>query len=267
MSSKNPSDSTIHLLQLTDLHLLADPTTDYKGCNTQASFDAVVQTVQQQHWPPDAILLTGDLVQDNALATYTRLAKQIQTWDLPVYGLPGNHDVPAYFQTLLANHNVRLNGQHLLGCHTENAWHLIMLDSTQRDEVKGHMASDELSRLANALATQTTAPTLICLHHPPVLIGSDWLDELTLINAEDFWDILLTHQHKHGNIAGVLCGHIHQELNTHYHGIPVWGTPSTCRQFKPFSAEFAIDDISPGYRIVELHSNHTIETTVWRTAS
>jgi Icc protein len=42
------------------------------------------------------------------------------------------------------------------------------------------------------------------------------------------------------------------------------GTPSTCFQFAPHSATFAIDDAGPGYRWLELHADGSLESRVGR---
>jgi Icc protein len=41
-------------------------------------------------------------------------------------------------------------------------------------------------------------------------------------------------------------------------------TPSTCIQFKPGSKTFALDDLPPGYRRLDLHADGNIDTAVER---
>ena len=43
-------------------------------------------------------------------------------------------------------------------------------------------------------------------------------------------------------------------------------TPSTCMQFKPGSKDFALDDLAPGYRRIELFADGRIDTEVLRLA-
>ena len=40
--------------------------------------------------------------------------------------------------------------------------------------------------------------------------------------------------------------------------------PSTCVQFKPHSKDFAVDDVAPGYRWLDLHEDGRIDTEVSR---
>ncbi len=98
------------------------------------------------------------------------------------------------------------------------------------------------------------------LHHHPLLVGSAWLDQHALKDADAFWQVVGRFE----NVKGVLCGHVHQDMNVLYNGIRVMATPSTCVQFKPDSDDFALDTESPGWRELELHSNGDITTEVNR---
>ena len=57
-------------------------------------------------------------------------------------------------------------------------------------------------------------------------------------------------------------GHIHQSHEADWDGIPVYSTPSTCFQFKPKSVDFALDDLPPAYRWIDLYSDGKIDTGV-----
>ncbi len=68
-------------------------------------------------------------------------------------------------------------------------------------------------------------------------------------------------------VKGIVCGHVHQDMNVMHKGIRVMATPSTCVQFKPQSDDFALDTVSPGWRELTLHANGEITTQVQRLAS
>ena len=91
-------------------------------------------------------------------------------------------------------------------------------------------------------------------------MGSAWLDQHNLKDAEQFWDVV----QQHTNVKAVLCGHVHQDMNRNHHGVQVMATPSTCVQFKPNSNDFAVDTLSPGWREIELHQDGTVTTQVRR---
>ena len=62
--------------------------------------------------------------------------------------------------------------------------------------------------------------------------------------------------------AACLWGHVHQSLDSFVHGVRFMATPATCAQFLPRSAEFAIDNRPPGYRVLELRHDGSIATEV-----
>ncbi|MCQ6463558.1 3',5'-cyclic-AMP phosphodiesterase, partial [Vibrio parahaemolyticus] len=66
------------------------------------------------------------------------------------------------------------------------------------------------------------------------------------------------------NVKGILCGHVHQDINVIHKGIRVMATPSTSVQFKPNSDDFALDTTSPAWRELELNTNGDITTHVDR---
>jgi Icc protein len=92
---------------------------------------------------------------------------------------------------------------------------------------------------------------MVCLHHPPVDMGSAWLDTVGLRNGKEF---LQTVQSL-GRVRLAVFGHVHQPYDQEHHGIRIIGTPSTCRQFLPGSDDFAVDDRPPAYRRITLHGD------------
>ena len=248
-------DHDLKILQLTDTHLYADPGGTLLGLNTQDSFDSVMRYVRARRWPADMTLITGDLVQDASSEGYERMWHQLATLGIPIHWLPGNHDDPAVMQATLERvgapdpDTVEMKG-----------WRIVLLNSHVRDSDAGRLSGSELRGLEQALETATHRHVLVCLPHPPLPVGSHWLDEIGLLNADELFDVL----DRHRQVRGVLCGHIHQEFVTERNGVPVFGTPSTCFQFLPHSEDFAVDAIAPGYRWLVLHADGAIETGVER---
>ena len=146
------------------------------------------------------------------------------------------------------------SGGHLLAGN----WQLIFLDSTVPGAVHGHLREAELARLDVALQEQPERHALICLHHQPVPIGSTWLDELLLDNA----DALFAITDRHPQVRGILWGHVHQAFDATRHNVRLLASPSSCVQFKPGCVDFTVDDKPPGYRWLELSVDGRIETDV-----
>ena len=96
------------------------------------------------------------------------------------------------------------------------------------------------------------------LHHPPIPLGSKWLDSVGMANGDE----VLERLRMLGRVRALAFGHVHQEYDDAYEGIRIMATPSTCRQFRPRSDEFAVDDKPPAYRRIELGADGSVTTEV-----
>ena len=121
---------------------------------------------------------------------------------------------------------------------------------------------EQLSLLDTALqqAAREGLTSLVCLHHHPIEIDCAWLDEQIVADAEAFFEVL----DRHDVVRGVLWGHIHQQVDIERNGVILMGSPSTCVQFAPKSERFKADDLSPGYRWLDLRTDGSIHTGVSR---
>jgi Icc protein len=143
-------------------------------------------------------------------------------------------------------------------------WQIIMLDSSVAGQVHGHLNERDLQHLESALLEARNDPaiahTLICLHHNPVPATPRWMDEIGLHNQAQF----LTLVDRFDTVRGIVYGHIHQEVDLLRKGVRYFCTPSTCIQFKPEAVDFTLDELSPGYRWFDLHSDGRISSGVER---
>src|SRR5690348_2200281 len=94
----------MRLIQISDIHLYADPSKTLLKLNTQQSFEAVVELLKHDPQKPDLILLTGDLSQDNSEAAYQRVVEAFEKarFICPIYWIPGNHDDPEILSAVLS---------------------------------------------------------------------------------------------------------------------------------------------------------------------
>ncbi|MDN3699481.1 3',5'-cyclic-AMP phosphodiesterase [Vibrio sp. 03-59-1] len=255
-SSSESALGSIKLLQITDTHLFAPADGSLLSVNTFDSFQAVVRDIQAKAFKFDAILATGDISQDHSQESYQKFESGIECLQKPCFWLPGNHDYKPNMSSVLPSPQIQCVEHVLLG----DRWQMIMLDSQVVGVPHGRLSDQQLALLDEQLTLHSDRHTLVLLHHHPILVGSEWLDQHTLKDAEQFWNVVDQHQ----NVRGVLCGHVHQDMNRDHHGVQVMATPSTCVQFKPNSNDFALDSQSPGWRELELHLDGSIETQVNR---
>jgi Icc protein len=137
-------------------------------------------------------------------------------------------------------------------------WLLLFLDSTIPGETGGHLNPGQLIDLEATLAENPGLPTLICLHHQPVPVGSQWIDSIGLNNSAEFFEVV----DRHPQVRGLLCGHVHQQYDGKQAHIRLMATPSTCIQFVAGQDDFAIDHCPPGYRWLALLPDGQIRSGV-----
>ena len=243
---------TVQLVQLTDLHLLADPDGCLKGVATLASLRATLRAAAADLAGADAVVLSGDLVQDQPDA-YAHLPPLLTPLGLPVLCIPGNHDLPSALAASLQQAPFQVGGQHDAG-----RWRILLLDSSVAGQAHGALGGAALAALALQLQQAADRHVLIVLHHPPLPLGSAWLDAIGLQDGVALLALLQAHD----CVRGVVFGHAHQAYDATLGTVRLLGTPSTCAQFRPHSAEFALDDQPPAYRVLQLQANGQIDTRV-----
>lgn len=242
------------LLQLTDTHLHATADSRMRGVRTYDTFTAVVEHARHtRHWPPDGLLVTGDVVQDESRAGYERFRAALEPLGVPVYSIPGNHDDPKLMGDILTSGAFHLGGELRLG-----EWSVVLLSTFLAGEDAGGLGPARLQGLKQALAAHAGQNVLIAMHHHPLPMGSTWLDGVALRDAPAFWSVVDAHP----NVRAVVCGHVHQSGDRMRNEVRFLSTPSTCAQFLPGNEFFALDERPPGMRWLELYDDGRIETEV-----
>ncbi len=245
----------VELIQITDTHIFADAKDRFDDVDTEVTLNQILDLARNKSWPVDAVLATGDLVHDPVAIAYTRLFDCLNPLDQPVFCLPGNHDDPELMYQLLNKNNVHTSKSIEIG-----HWLIIMLDSFLPNTHAGKLQQTELDMLNELLNEYRQQHVLVCLHHPPVEIGSEWMDSMRLENPHELFAVLDNYDH----IKAVLWGHIHQEFNRVRNDVQLMATPSTCVQFMPETGEYRKDGRAAGYRYLKLHASGEIETQVRR---
>jgi len=213
----------------------------------------VIDHYLRHSWRADLIYLTGDLAQDESRGAYRNLRSAIDPLSLPVEAIPGNHDDPAFMRE-------ELSGYGLCGVRTVSGWVLIGLDSREPGQAAGRLGPEELKRFDAVLERNADRPVAVFLHHPPVDLGSEWLDRLGLEDRDAFLELA----HRHTNLRLIVFGHAHQAFEASVGALDIIGTPSTGRQFRPKAVQFELDEQPPAYRRFEFCADGSFSTElVW----
>lgn len=241
------------IIQISDCHLRKRPDDGPWNCTPDRSLQEVLAAVNLAQ--PDLIVLTGDLSDDGSTEAYTRLKRLVDATGIEAHYLLGNHDHAERAQNVLGAQ-----------CHSTPAllclgdWRLIALNTTVAGHDHGTIDPDNMACIRQMLSAPLDHPVAIFLHHPPVLTGCAWLDEIGLANKDDF----IRSIRERPELRAVFFGHIHQTFESPDSSPAMFGCPSTAAQFLPRSDCFALADSQPGWRQIKLHSDGRFSTQVMR---
>ncbi|GAB3681117.1 metallophosphoesterase [Salinisphaera aquimarina] len=243
----------MRLLHITDPHLRADPEARLHGWHVEQAFEQVLTHAITRYPDYDALVLGGDLVDDESSAGYDRLNRRLAQLGRPVLAMAGNHDDPALMARLLTH--ARVHDELALG-----GWDLHALDSHIPGDDAGRLGPAQLERLDRRLRAGA-APAVVFVHHPPCPMDSAWIDAIGLRDGAELGTLLAGYP----RVRAVVCGHAHQAARRSIGTIDCWVTPATMRQFLPHSAAFAEDrDRAPGYRLIELSDDGVFTSRIHR---
>lgn len=244
----------LQILQLTDLHLSSHPPQDRFDLDPKVCLAHVLAQSLASNKDTELMLLTGDLVHDDTSA-YQQLIDLFRSVTIPVLHLSGNHDLDEERQRQLCH--FPFSSQKVW----RNAhWQVLMMKSATDGIVDGEVSTQELAFVQQQLSDYPDHHTLIATHHHPLDVGSAWLDQIGIRNAQDF----LKNMKAFPNLKAIAFGHVHQAFDQEVDGIRCLGCPSTNRQFKPQCDAFDLDDQPLAYRHIQLHDDGRIEShVVW----
>lgn len=182
---------------------------------------------------PDALVLTGDLIDDDWFDGYTTIAARLDNKAYPAFILPGNSDNRAVMRSTLG---CRGGKRYRMGYWTDGsagALHfaveiddirLIGLDSTMPGTSAGAVI-EHLSWLEETLAADGPAASMLFLHHHLFPSGIPPMDRLMCRDADTLGERLQTHPRRPIAIA---TGHVHRPAAGVLAGIPAYICGSIC---------------------------------------
>ena len=233
------------IVQLTDLHLTSTPEGRSWRADVWTNLRRALGHIRSEIGPIDLLVLTGDLANQRRPETYARLREAVEGWTDRLRVLPGNHDsremVRGTFGDRLIAGSSTLNFVERLG-----DFRLIGLDTLRPWRVHGRLGQAQLAWLAAELR-QSETPTILFMHHPPIRVGTWWLDKDLLRDHRSFHDVV-----QGSPVRALFCGHVHQESTGRFGSADVWTTPSTAYQFPPHSLLPGSERTPPAFRVIDL---------------
>lgn len=207
--------------QLTDIHIGFDKGNpdEHNMLRLRAALDKLVNGPNR----PDLLLLSGDLTEDGAAQDYARLAEAVSICPFPVYPMVGNHDLREPLRAAFPHTPPSADGfVHYALDHGE--LRVVVLDTLEPGRHGGAFCEARAQWLEATLAAEPDRPTLVALHHPPFTAGIPWMDT----DSREPWVARLAATLRgHAQVRGLIAGHLHRTILSHWEDLPVLVCPST----------------------------------------
>lgn len=222
------------IAQISDLHVVAAGTLCCGLVDTNAFAARAVDTVNRLRTRPDAVIVTGDIIDTVREEEYAVARDILERLEMPFYLLSGNHDETVGLKHAFADRAFAASGPPDRLCYAADIGQvrLVALDSSVREASHGELSTDQLAFLDRQLAAAHPRPALVAVHHPPVATGNQKMDSIALRDPTGFAEVI----GRHRNVVRIACGHCHRSITTTFAGTIVTVAPSTAHQI-----EFALD--------------------------
>lgn len=208
------------IAQISDLHLKPPGVLAYHAADTAAALRRAVDLLNRLDPRPQAVVITGDLVDEGASASYGVLREILASLAVPFFMVPGNHDRKDRLRAAFPEHGylegVSEPGGRRAMCFCIEAFplRLIGIDTVIPGEHGGGLNPERLQWLDRALAERPSVPTLVFMHHPPFASGIGHMDGEPFIGREELAELL----RRHPQVERIACGHIHRAFSRRFGG-------------------------------------------------
>jgi 3',5'-cyclic-AMP phosphodiesterase len=219
------------IVQLTDPHIGAPWSADPAAALARA-IAAILETLGG---PPDALLVSGDIASTPLDAEYAEARRLLEQLGAPVYVLPGNHDDRSGLARGFGLNAVSgldratgldaAPGDPLSYTAAVGPVRLVALDTTRPGAAGGQLDSARIEWLAGALEADREAPTLLAMHHPPLVTGLRAMDQIGI--PEPDRAALASVLAGHEQVQLIVAGHVHRTIVGALAGVPVLAIPSS----------------------------------------
>ncbi len=213
------------LAQISDLHIVAPGQLLLGRIDTARFLARCVDRLAALTPRPDAVIVTGDLVDRGTVDEYEHLRALLAPLPMPVYLMLGNHDDRAAFRAVFGAAPYLRDATPFVQYRVDlGALRVLALDTNDPGQPGGRLCADRRAWLAHELEAARDRPVVIAMHHPPFATGIGFMDGFGL--DRDDAAALATIVAAHGNVERVICGHLHRQIHARFAGTIATTAPS-----------------------------------------
>ena len=208
------------IAQMTDIHIGFAPDEKPEELN-RIRFRATLQRVLDGPNRPDMLILSGDLTDRGDIDSFEKIAALVADCPCPVWPMVGNHDSREGLLDVFPQ--VRADSGFIHYVVEGEGLRIVLLDTFEPGRHGGAFCEERAAWLTARLDEAPDKPTLIFMHHPPVVSGIEWMDPEP---GEAWIQRFGAAVEGRRQIVAIHCGHLHRPLATVFRSIPLGVTPS-----------------------------------------
>lgn len=214
----------------------------------------------------DAVLLTGDIIDDDLAESYDCVKSILQDLKAPCFPCVGNHDSRSGLLELYRGLVPEMAGCTDFVQYSVDrfALRLVAVDTHSPGYAHGEFCQARADELGRLLGGEPHKPTLVFMHHPPLHTGIAPMDDISLAgpDATRLYDVLAAHD----NVIHVACGHLHRNVFTVWGALPLSVAPGPAHAI---TLNLDTDDVlgftmePPACRLFRFKDNQLIAHTAY----
>jgi 3',5'-cyclic-AMP phosphodiesterase len=213
------------LVQLSDPHVGSLWSGDGSGVDdaAEALARALASVERTLGGAPDAVIVTGDIAHTGTDAEYELAKALLDGIGVPVHAIPGNHDDRAGLYRHFPL--VGIESSEFGYAVPVGPLRLVGLDTTVPGSAHGALDGERVAWLDETLGEDGRAPTIVAMHHPPLLTGVPSLDAIGIdaVQRAAFGEAVAGHP----QVQLIIAGHVHRTIVSSLGGATVLAIPST----------------------------------------
>lgn len=216
------------LAHISDTHFRSQNQKLYGFIDINAGNADVASQLNALRERPDAVIVSGDIVNCGRPSEYEVARQVLGTIKSPLYLIPGNHDDKAHFLEYLRPLCPPLGDdpENIRYAVDDFATRLLFIDSSLAGHSKGWLTDNTVSWLEAQLTASGDKPTAIFMHHPPLPLGNAQMDKIACENGHLLLDLVV----RFPSLVRIFCGHNHSLTMTQYRQATIATIPGTVHQ-------------------------------------
>ena len=161
-------DHALLIAQMTDIHIGFDPDAKPEELN-RIRFRETLDRLVSAPNKPDFLVLSGDLTDHGDLESFEKTAALLEVIECPILAMVGNHDTREGL--LHAFPDTPTHDGFIQYATEKNGLRILCLDTMEPGRHGGAFCDVRAAWLSDHLAAHPDTPTMIFMHHPPIVSG------------------------------------------------------------------------------------------------